>query len=81
MKTENVYPIDEKNMIKKLQHRWHWYWFKLHCKWLLREQKNEVYKQLYKSIDEYLMNDIKSVCVVDTTTEELLDSLIKEVGK
>lgn len=51
--------------MKKLLHKWHWFWFKRHTKWLLTEQRDMVYNTLYQSINDYLMNDINKICVVD----------------
>lgn len=51
--------------MKKLLHKWHWFWFKKHTKWLLIEQRDMVYNTLYQSINDYLMNDINKICVVD----------------
>lgn len=51
--------------MKKILHKWHWYWFKRHMKWLLTEQRDIVYNTLYQSINDYLMNDINKICIVD----------------
>ena len=51
--------------MKKLLHKWHWFWFKRHTKWLLTEQRDMVYNALYQSINDYLMNDINQICIVD----------------
>lgn len=51
--------------MKNLLRKWHCFWFKRHTKWLLIKQKEEIYKELYKSINDYLMNDINEICVVD----------------
>ena len=62
-------------MIKKLLHKWHWFWFKRHTKWLLTEQRDMVYNTLYQSINDYLMNDINKICIVDKPYTE--DDIIK----
>lgn len=51
--------------MKKILHKWHWFWFKRHTKWLLTEQREMVYNTLYQSINDYLMNDINKICVID----------------
>ena len=35
------------NMTKNLLHKWHWFWFKRHTKWLLT---NEIENNSYKPI-------------------------------
>lgn len=62
-------------MIKKILHKWHWFWFKRHTKWLLTEQRDMVYNTLYQSINDYLMNDINKICIVDKPYTE--DDIIK----
>ena len=61
--------------MKKLLYKWHWYWFNRHTKWLLTEQRDMVYNTLYQSINDYLMNDINQICVVDKPYTE--DDVIK----
>lgn len=51
--------------MKKLLYKWHWFWFKRHTRWLLIEQRDMVYNTLYQSINDYLMNDINKICIVD----------------
>lgn len=61
--------------MKKLLHKWHWFWFKRHTKWLLTEQRDMVYNTLYQSINDYLMNDINKICIVDKPYTE--DDIIR----
>ena len=44
------------DMIKKLLHKWHWYWFQRHTKWLSKEWKEQVYKELDKALSEIIKN-------------------------
>lgn len=42
--------------MKNLLHKWHWFWFKRHTKWLLKEWKEQVYKELDKALSEIIKN-------------------------
>jgi len=67
-------------MIKNLLHKWHWFWFKRHTKWLLTEQRDMVYNTLYQSINDYLMDDINKICVVNKPfTEDDVIQLCNEI--
>lgn len=66
-------------MIKNLLHKWHWFWFKRHTKCLLTEQRDMVYNTLYQSINDYLMDDINKICVVNKPFTE--DDVIQLCNK
>ena len=40
----------------KILHKWHWYWFKRHTKWLIKEWREQVYKELDKALSEIIKN-------------------------
>ena len=51
-----------------------------HVKWLLTEQRDMVYNTLYQSINDYLMNDINKICVVNKPfTEDDIIQLCNEI--
>ena len=42
--------------MKKLLHKWHWYWFKQHMKWLSKEWREQIYKELDQALSEIIKN-------------------------
>lgn len=42
--------------MKKLLHKWHWFWFKRHIKWLSKGWKEQVYKELDNALSEIIKN-------------------------
>ena len=64
--------------MKKILHKWHWFWFKINFKWLMKEYEKDVYKLMYNAIDEFLQQ-VNSVAIINTTTEEMLNDLIEKM--
>ena len=65
-----------KKTIKKILHKWHWFWFQAHLKWLMKDYKDEVWKAAYKAIDEMLNTYVSPYMFVTTSVEEMTNDLI-----
>ncbi len=65
-------------MYRKVKHKWHWFWFKRHLKWLSREWKDEVYEALYKAMDDAI-KEFEPIAYVTTINEKTMDEMIKEL--
>jgi uncharacterized protein YehS (DUF1456 family) len=60
-------------MMKILLHKWHWYWFKRHMKWLIKEWREQVYKELDRALCEIIKNTPIQY------TEDVVIDLVKRV--
>ena len=47
---------DMKKLLNKIQHKWHWFWFKIHLKFLMKEYKEQVDKEIIKMTNNILYN-------------------------
>lgn len=66
--------------MKNLLHKWHWFWFKRHMKWLLIDERKKVYNQIWESFNEFLLKDIEQIAYVDKPyTEDDMIELVKKV--
>lgn len=65
--------------MKKLLHKWHWYWFKRHTKWLMKEWKEQLYKTLNEAIADY-MKDINTFTYTDDelTVDDIINAVYEE---
>ena len=63
---------------KKMKHKWHWYWFKRHIKWLGKEWKDDIYKELYKAIND-ATKELEPIAYVTKIDEKTINEMIKEL--
>lgn len=60
-------------MIKKILYKWHWFWFKRHTRWLSKEWREQVYKELDRALCEIIKNTPIQY------TEDVVIDLVKRV--
>ena len=61
---------------RNLLHKWHWFWWSIHLRWLVKDYKEQVKKCMYDAINEMLKKEIEPIAEVKFKPEELADSLI-----
>jgi hypothetical protein len=42
-------------MIKNILHKWHWFWFKIHTRWLMKEYEADVEKAIYDAFEKSII--------------------------
>lgn len=67
-----------KKILNKIQHKWHWFWFKIHLKFLMKEYKEQVDKEIIRMANDILYNIdypfVKIYPPVDDVTKNLINA-------
>lgn len=61
--------------MKKILHKWDWFWFSYFLKRLKKDWEQEVYESIYETLSKSL-EEIRSICYVSPTTEEIINDII-----
>lgn len=63
-----------KKILNKIQHKWHWFWFKIHLNFLMKEYKEQVDKEIIRITNDILYN--YPFVKIHTPTDDIAKNLI-----
>jgi thiamine biosynthesis lipoprotein len=66
----------KKETKRNLLHKWHWFWWSIHLRWLVKDYEEQVKKCMYDAITEALVQPFEPIAEVKFDPEEFADSLI-----
>lgn len=69
-----------KMMIKNILHKWHWFWFKIHTRWLIKEYEADVEKAIYDAFKKMLEETTSEYSYIKCEPKRLTDEMIKRVN-
>lgn len=67
-----------KMMIKNILHKWHWFWFKIHTRWLMKEYKTDVEKAIYDAFEK-MLEEADEYGSIKCESKRLTDEMIEAV--
>lgn len=65
-----------KKILNKIQHKWHWFWFKIHLKFLMKEYKEQVDKEIIRMTNDILYNIDYPFVKIHTPADDVTKNLI-----